>query len=244
MVSFPLLRLSLFTFALKSAVAPASAASSGCRKLSTDADWPSAEEWQEGIPGVQAQNNSDSLGPLPDYRIRATSYADVQAAVKFAAANEVRVAVVTTGHDQLGRNTAGSGLLIDVSLLQGARVSASFNATPEGVQSPLIDEIPETITPTPGVQAAVTFNPAFNGFRLQSYLDASGLFLIGGTNGKHSFSLNSPIPIWGCYAKFIQHSRCSRCRGLGSEWRVWTLQRPLWSRCGSVAGGQDSHPRW
>nr|WCO08185.1 RNase T2 protein [Pestalotiopsis microspora] len=154
----------------------------GCRKLSTDADWPTLEEWQAGIPGVQAENNSDSLGPLPDYRIRATTYSDVQTAVKFAAENNVRASVITTGHDQLGRNIAGSGLLIDISLMQGARVSPSFEATLEGVPNLCGNESVETITPTPGAQAAVTFNPAANGFKLNTAMDASGLFLVGGTH--------------------------------------------------------------
>lgn len=161
----------------------------GCRTLPTDTDWPTLEEWQAAIPGVQAENNSDSLGPLPDYRIRATSYSDVQAAVKFAAENNVRVSVITTGHDQLGRNIAGSGLLIDISLLQGARVSPSFEATVDGVERLCGNESVQTITPTPGVQAAVTFNPASNGFKLNTALDTSGLFLVGGTHGKRKKSL-------------------------------------------------------
>ncbi|KAK6199141.1 hypothetical protein LQW54_010061 [Pestalotiopsis sp. IQ-011] len=133
-------------------------------------------------PGVQAENNSDSLGPLPDYRIRATSYSDIQTAVKFAAENNVRVSVITTGHDQLGRYIAGSGLLIDISRLQGARVSPSFEATVEGVENLCGNESVQTITPTPGVQAAFTFDPAANGFNLNTALDASGLFLICGTH--------------------------------------------------------------
>lgn len=68
----------------------------GCRKLSTDSDWPTLQEWQDAIPGVEIQNNTDDLGPLPDYRIRAKSYEDVQAAVRFVAAKEVRVSVITT----------------------------------------------------------------------------------------------------------------------------------------------------
>ena len=184
MVNSPLCRLWLFAVGASSVYAT----TTGCRRLSTDVDWPTLQEWQEAIPGVEIQNNTDSLGPLPDYRIRAKCYEDVQTAVRFAAAKEVRVSVITTGHDQLGRNIAGSGLLIDVSLLQGARVSPSFKATAEGVENLRIKESVQTVTPIPGKQAAVTLNPAVNGFDLNTALDSSGLFLVGGTHGTFSSS--------------------------------------------------------
>lgn len=175
--------------ALDAAIVYAARALPGCRRLPSDADWPTLQEWREAIPGVETQNNADSLGPLPDYRIRAKCYQDVQAAVRFAASKEVRVSVMTTGHDQLGRNIAGSGLIIDVSLLQGARVSASFKATAEGVENLHGNESVQTITPIPGEQAAVTFNPAVNSLDLNTALDASGLFLVGGTHGNYFLHL-------------------------------------------------------
>lgn len=162
----------------------------GCRKLPTDSDWPSFEEWEAAIPGVSKENNTDSVGSLPDYRIRAKSYADVQAAVKFSALHKTRISVITTGHDALGRNVAGSGLIVDLSLLQGARVLESFTATAEGVPDLESNEKPQTIVPTDGVQAAVTFNPAFNGLDLNMALAPSNLFFVGGTYGKWSLLLS------------------------------------------------------
>lgn len=160
-----------------------------CRKLPTDSDWPSFEEWQAAIPGVVKENGSDSLGNLPDYRIRATNYGDVQAAVKFCAQHRIRLSVITTGHDALGRNVAGSGLIIDLSLLQSARALESFAATTEGLPDLELNEKPQTIVPKDGVQAAVTFNPAFNGLELNMALDPSQLFFVGGTYGKLPSSL-------------------------------------------------------
>ncbi|KAF5007215.1 hypothetical protein FDECE_6449 [Fusarium decemcellulare] len=153
----------------------------GCNKLYSDDDWPSLDEWHDAIPGVVKESNSDSHGSLPDYRIRAQSYADVQAAVKFSAKHKIRLTVLTTGHDEVGRNTAGSGLIIDISLLKRARVSTSYNATTSGVPSLGPDEEPQAIEPLPGVQAAVTSNPAFNGLELNKALAKSGLFYVGGT---------------------------------------------------------------
>ncbi|KAK9769850.1 putative FAD-binding PCMH-type domain-containing protein [Seiridium cardinale] len=88
-----------------------------------------------------------SLGPLPDYGIGATCYADVQAAVRFAALRGVRKSVIATGHDQLRYKIVGSGRIIDISLLQGARVSASSTPTAEGVQNAEVDGSLETTTP-------------------------------------------------------------------------------------------------
>ncbi|KAK9415797.1 putative FAD-binding PCMH-type domain-containing protein [Seiridium unicorne] len=88
-----------------------------------------------------------SLGPLPDYHNGATCDADVQAAARFATSRGVRISVNATGHNQLGYDIVGSGRIVDISLLQGARLSASFTPIAEGVQSPEIDESLETITP-------------------------------------------------------------------------------------------------
>ncbi|KAM0542564.1 hypothetical protein ACHAPJ_012735 [Fusarium lateritium] len=159
----------------------ASTAPRHCRRLHTDVDWPSFEEWKAAIPGIIKQNNSDSFGSLPDYRIRAKCYSEVQAAVKFAALHKIRLSVITTGHDALGRNIAGSGLIIDLSLLQSARVSRSFAATARGVPNLKHHEKPQRIVPTDGIQAAVTFNPAFNGLELNKALVPSGVFVVGGT---------------------------------------------------------------
>ncbi|CAG9990958.1 unnamed protein product [Clonostachys byssicola] len=181
MAKFRILYAALSALLLGSQSCLAANAPQGCKKLHTDDDWPSIEEWQNAIPGVAEENNSDSHGSLPDYRIRAKSYADVQSAVKFSAKHNIRLTVLTTGHDEVGRNTAGSGLIIDISLLKSARVSTSYNATVDGVPNLEADEEPQVIEPLPGAQAVVTFNPAFNGLELNKALAQSDLFYVGGT---------------------------------------------------------------
>uniref|UniRef100_A0A8H7TLS1 FAD-binding PCMH-type domain-containing protein n=1 Tax=Bionectria ochroleuca TaxID=29856 RepID=A0A8H7TLS1_BIOOC len=161
MAKFRILYAALSALLLGSQSCLAANAPQGCKKLHTDDDWPSLEEWQNSIPGV--------------------SYADVQSAVKFSAKHNIRLTVLTTGHDEVGRNTAGSGLIIDISLLKSARVSTSYNATTGGVPSLEADEEPQVIKPLPGAQAVVTFNPAFNGLELNKALAQSGLFYVGDT---------------------------------------------------------------
>lgn len=81
--------------------AAATTAPAGCRKLSSDADWPVAAEWTKSL-GSDVQARSKTLAPgvyHPDFNLRAESYKDVENAVKFVAKNNVRITVITTGHD-------------------------------------------------------------------------------------------------------------------------------------------------
>ncbi|PVH83979.1 FAD-binding domain-containing protein [Cadophora sp. DSE1049] len=112
-----------------------------CRKLPTDTDWPSPSAWSSAIPGIipntpLTTNTTTNSSSIPTYRIRARTFLDVQNAIRFATTHNIRLSVITTGHDQLGRSDAGSGLLIDLSLLKGVRVLESFEPTLEGAESP------------------------------------------------------------------------------------------------------------
>lgn len=164
--------------------AQATTTPAGCRKLNTDEDWPTQAQWEAALPGVVATAGSDEHGPLPDYRLQARSVEDVQNAVRFAKEHGVRLSVLTTGHDQLQRSDAGSGLLIDLSLFQGARVMPSYTATTEGLPFVGIDREAETIEPVEGQQAAVSFGPAVAGLPLNYAVSKSRLFTVSGGAGK------------------------------------------------------------
>ncbi|KAJ4208231.1 hypothetical protein NW759_013666 [Fusarium solani] len=165
------------------AISPGNAATTAyktCRKLPKDPDWPSPKIWEAALPGVIPIQHNATTGPLPNYRFRAHSIEDVQAAVRFAAEQNVRLSVITTGHDQLGRSDAGSGLLLDLSFLRGVKIHESFISTESGTDRLNHSEEPNVITPVPGVQAAVTFGPAAAGLYLNYALDPSGLFTLSG----------------------------------------------------------------
>lgn len=155
-----------------------------CRKLPKDPDWPSPEIWDAALPGVIPIQQNATTGPLPNYRFRAQSAEDVQAAVRFATEHNVRLSVITTGHDQLGRSDAGSGLLLDLSFLRGVKVHESFISTESGTDRLDHTKEPNVITPVPGVQAAATFGPAAAGLYLNYALHSSGLFSMSGASGK------------------------------------------------------------
>lgn len=156
----------------------------GCRKLNTDIDWPAREVWEESLPGVTPTAGSDANGPLPDYRLQVKTVSDVQNAIRFATKHNIRLTVLTTGHDQLGRSDAGSGLIIDLSLFNGVQVFESFTATEEGL--PFVEPGTDAniITPKEGVQAAVSFGPARAGLPLNYEVGKSGLFSVSGAAGR------------------------------------------------------------
>ncbi|KAH6611686.1 hypothetical protein C7974DRAFT_381622 [Boeremia exigua] len=153
----------------------------GCKKLNTDIGWPSLAEWQAALPNVvPAIKNTDKWGPLPDYRLQAKSIEDVQAAVRFTKQHDIRLTVLTTGHDQQARSDAGSGLIIDLSFFQGAKVLQSYTPTPEGQPFVGITTKVNKIKPLEGVQAAVSFGPAVAGLPLNYVVAESGLFTVSG----------------------------------------------------------------
>jgi FAD/FMN-containing dehydrogenase len=157
----------------------------GCKKLATDADWPSDAEWKQALPEVVARSSTLAKGVArPDYRVRAESYADVQAAVKFAARNNIRLTVINSGHDFVGRNDAPSGLSLDVSLLGGITLHEEFVATATGAAKPA--RALNTIVPVPGKQHAVTFGVGVTSQKLHNAVSPSKLVTIGAAHGANS----------------------------------------------------------
>jgi FAD/FMN-containing dehydrogenase len=158
---------------------PLQTAPEGCRKLPSDSDWPSLETWKAALPGVQPKEAS--CGTCPDYRFVVKSISDVQKAVKFAVQNNIRVSVIASGHDFLGRNTAGSGLWIDTSKMNKVKILESFTPTTKGAEPP---EGPvNTIVPKPNIQAAVTFGAGINTQELNDLISPSKLFTMGAGHG-------------------------------------------------------------
>jgi len=156
----------------------------GCRRLATDTDWPAADVWTKTFPGILPRQAAKAGAPVrPDYRLRAKSAADVEKAVKFAADNNLRLTVITTGHDYLGRNDAPSGLAVDVSLLKGIQMHESFTPTEKGLDS-AIGKKANVIDPKPGSQPVVTFGVGLSTQSLNNGIRASKVFTLGAGHGK------------------------------------------------------------
>jgi hypothetical protein len=87
---------------LAAALAEAGPAPANCRKISTDSDWPAPEVWEAELKGVE------TVMPMknqkhPDYVYEAARVESVQRAVNFAVKHNVRLSIINSGHDFLGR---------------------------------------------------------------------------------------------------------------------------------------------
>jgi hypothetical protein len=74
-----------------------------CKTMPGDPSWPAPDEWAKALPGVTPRGPQDANVPRPDYQLTVTSPAQVQAAVKFATEKNIRLTVLNSGHDFLGR---------------------------------------------------------------------------------------------------------------------------------------------
>ncbi|KAJ7707672.1 FAD-binding domain-containing protein [Mycena rosella] len=109
----------------------------------TDAQWSSAV-FRNTIPGAMSGVNFEQgygltppslclrnattcgQGDVPIYSVEAETVEDIQAAVKFASANNLRVAVKASGHDMIGRSTAPQSLLIRTTNLRNISFIDAF----------------------------------------------------------------------------------------------------------------------
>jgi hypothetical protein len=154
---------------------------SGCRQIITDETYPNATVWKAALPKAELRNVDFEGDGHTDYKIRALTYQDVIDSVKFAAKHNIRLSIINSGHDFIGRNDAPSGLLIDVSLLGGVKVLEEFVPTAQGAESPK-GKI-NVITPKPGKQAAVTIGVGLSTQKLNNALDPSKLVTVGAAHG-------------------------------------------------------------
>jgi hypothetical protein len=78
-------------------------AASSCKLIPSDTTWPAPDVWTKALPGV-VSIKKDPEGPKrPNYLLTATKIEHVQAAVKFAAEHNIRLAIINSGVDFLGR---------------------------------------------------------------------------------------------------------------------------------------------
>ena len=77
-------------------------APAGCKKLPKDSDWPAPDVVNRELPGWEAPMPDGNM-KHPDYVYEVKTVASTQRAVKFAAKHNVRLSIINSGHDFLGR---------------------------------------------------------------------------------------------------------------------------------------------
>jgi hypothetical protein len=80
--------------------ANSSEAPSGCKLLPSDKGWPADWKWRSTFPGV-FKKLKGTVGP--DWMVQTKTVEDVQKVVNFARENNVRLTIISTGHDFHGR---------------------------------------------------------------------------------------------------------------------------------------------
>jgi FAD binding domain len=153
----------------------------GCRVLNTDAEFPAESVWKAELPSaISRKTTLAEYVKAPDYKVAAMKYSDVVDAVKFAAKHNLRLSVIASGHDFIGRNDAPSGIVIDVSGLTGITVHESFTPTVKGADKPGKANV---IKPQPGKDAAVTIGAGVTTQVLNNALHNSKLVSVGAAHG-------------------------------------------------------------
>ncbi|KAF1992567.1 FAD-binding domain-containing protein [Aulographum hederae CBS 113979] len=156
-----------------------------CRVLHTDKEWPAPDAWSKAVPDIaQSKISADGKELHPDYTLIAKSVEDVQNGVKFAKANNLRLTVINSGHDYLGRNDAPSGLRIDTSQLSGIKVSPSFTPSEKGMPAAGSGKTANVVQAANGTGAAVTFGVGLTTQELNDAIAPSNVFTMGAAHGE------------------------------------------------------------
>lgn len=74
----------------------------GCTALPGDESWPAHEIWEGELPGAEELGWVGGM-KRPDWMLMAETVEDVQRAVNFVRNHNMRLAIINSGHDFLGR---------------------------------------------------------------------------------------------------------------------------------------------
>lgn len=74
--------------------------------------------WENSSCSIYNSNSTCKQGSIPVFAINATLPEHVQTTVRFAAENNLRLVIKTTGHDMMGRSTAYGALLLWVHYMK------------------------------------------------------------------------------------------------------------------------------
>jgi len=185
--------------------------------------WPDAGSWAAlnasvggtlSAPGSAAYANASAMEyvnwqfedghaasplALPALAVTARSAADVAAALRFAAAARIRVAVKSTGHTYTGRSTAAGSLLLYLHAMRAIEWHAAFDDGCGGGSGGSGQGNPPAVSVAPGVNFGALYEA----------VDSRGFVVVGGGG--------STVGAAGGYVLGGGHSVLSRSLGLGAD---------------------------
>ncbi|KAF1810030.1 FAD-binding domain-containing protein [Eremomyces bilateralis CBS 781.70] len=152
-------------------------APAGCKLLASDAGFPSNETVKAALPNAIFKQWGTKG---PDWVVQAKTVQDVQAGVNFSAQHNVRLTVITKGHDFMARADARSGLRIDMSQFNENTVFAtSWKCGDVLTPGASVNKI----TPVPGEQAVARVSASMYHEKFYEEASQSGLFTMGAQHG-------------------------------------------------------------
>jgi hypothetical protein len=193
--------------AISSSTLLESDSAASCKTVLGDTTWPAKSVWRKAMPEIESWK-AKGAWKQPTYRLDATTVDEVIAAVNFTKEHNIRLSIITSGHDFVGRNDAPNGLSLSVSGLKGARVSSSFTATNNGVPS-VDSKTKPNVLPPQSQQAYVTFGAGYNTRELNNLLAPSRLFTLG--------AAHASVSVAGGWGQTGGHAPFSSRYGLGVD---------------------------
>ena len=132
---------------------------------------------------------------------------EVRQAVTFSRKHNIRLTLLNSGHDFLGRNDAPSGLSLVTTGLKGVQISTDFTPTIQGVPSINNSATAEPLR-TPS-ECFVTFGVGYNTGELNKILSRSKIVTLG--------AAHEGVSIAGGFGQTGGHSPLSPKYGLGAD---------------------------
>lgn len=160
-------------------------------------NWGSSPERDEQCYAASPQSVPCGQGRIPLFSAAVRTARDIQAAVKFAARHNVKLAIRNTGHDFLGRSTAPSSLQIFTGNMKGIVLADNF-----------VPAVPTGTAPPRGVRA-VTVDAGVQLGELYEYLGSKGAMVVGG--------FSSTVGMAGGYIQGGGHSAMGWLHGMASD---------------------------
>ena len=162
--------------------------------------WENWEAWPEQNQQCYVESPRSvpcAQGRVSLYSAEVESVAHIQAAVNFAVAHNIKLAIKNTGHDFLGRSSAPDSLQISTYKIKNITVLDNF-----------VPSVPSG-TKAPASVKAVTLGAGVQQHEMYTYLATQGVMVVGGSS--------NTVGITGGYIQGGGHSIMGWIAGMASD---------------------------
>ncbi|CAF3287273.1 unnamed protein product [Rotaria sp. Silwood2] len=148
--------------------------------------------WENSSCSISVNSTTCNQGSVPVFAVMATLLKHVQETVRFAATNNLRLVIKSTGHDYLGRSTAAGSLLLWLHQMKNMTLIEQYSSCSHA-----------TVSNAARIGAGVQWSEAYQ------WLNKFNLTAIGGASGT--------VSVAGGFLQGGGHSPLSRWQGLAAD---------------------------